>query len=359
MTKKILILGGYGNCGRRIAEILAQDPDTECVIGGRDVRRGQVVAAELKVPFVAVDASRLTSLNAALDGVFAVVNACGPFQAHDYGVAERCARRGVHYVDMANEWSYIQGIQGLTARAREGGATLVSGAGCALTFSSALVAAVSDAFDTIEKIEVAVLSGNRIPHGPASVRALLLAQGRRVRIRVGDEWREVPGFTQGRTVVLPKPFGRHRLYMTDAPEVDVLAKRYDATVTYRTGFELSFLNRGHAWLGVLHRWGVLADPTRYARGLYAIQKSLRRFGQASFGLSVVLHGQHKGQSIVRRAGLVSQNDGFSVQCAPAVALVRKWLAGGATPGAFSCDSVLTFQDMMQELKMRHVVLQLS
>ncbi len=359
MTKKILILGGYGTCGRRIAEILMQEPDAECVIGGRDAVRGQAVSAALGIPFVAVDIERQASLNGALDGVFAVVNTCGPFRPHDYVVAERCARRGVHYVDMADETSYILGIEGLSGRAIEGGVSVVSGAGSGLAFSSVLAAAIAPGFDAIAEIEVAMLSGNRNPRGLASVRALLAAQKRRARLYEGGAWHEVPGYTKGRTVALPEPFGRHRLYVTDAPEIEILGKRYGAGVTYRTGLELAVLNRAHAWLGSLNRLGVIADPARYAKSLHAVQKGLRRFGKAAFGLRVVLRGERGGEPLVRKAALVACEDGLSALCTPAVALVRKWMAGGGEPGAFPCSSVLTLADMTCEWTMQHVVLQLS
>ncbi len=359
MTKKVLILGGYGTCGRRIAEILRQDPQAECIIGGRDLSRGRDVSAMLGVPFVAVDMQRQSSLNAALEDVFAVVNTCGPFRPHDYMVAERCARRGVHYVDMADETSYILGMQALAARAIEGGATVVSGAGSAVAFSTVLAAVVAPAFDVITDIEVATLSGNRNPRGLASMRALLATQNRPARIYERGAWHEVPGYTKGRTVALPRPFGRRRLYVTDAPEIEILGRHYGAGVTYRTGFELTVLNRAHAWLGALSRLGVIPDPARLATGLHMAHRGLRRFGKAAFGVRVVLRGERGGQPLVRSAALVAPDDGLSVLCTPAVALVRKWMAGAGEPGAFACSGLLTLSDMTHEWTMRQVVLQLS
>ncbi len=359
MTKKVLVLGGYGTCGRRIAEILAQDPAVECVIGGRDVRRGQAAASQVGVEFVVVEAQRAASLNAALDGVFAVVNTCGPFHWRDYTVAERCARRGVYYVDMADDRSYILGIRDLSQRAVEGGVALVSGAGSALTFSSVLAEAVAPAFDVIERIDIAMLSGNRNPQGPASIRSLLATQGQAVRICERGRWREAPGFSRARAIDLPVPFGRCRLYARDAPEVEILSARYGAAVTYRTGFELPLLNRGHAWLGSLNRWGLIRDMGRLAGVLQVAQKGLRSFGQAAFGLTVVMTGQSGGRSVARTASFVAREDGLSFRCIPAVGLVRKWIAGDAEPGAFPCAGLLTLQDLAYDLKRRDVVLQLS
>lgn len=357
--KKVLVLGGYGTCGRRIAEMLTQDPAVECVIGGRDVRRGQAVAAEVGVEFVAVEPQRAASLNASLDGVFAVVNTCGPFHWRDYAVAERCARRGVHYVDMADERSYILGIQDLAPRAVEGGATLVSGGGSVLAFSSVLAETVAPAFDRIEQIDVAVLSGNRNPQGLASIRSSLQTQGQPVRVCERGRWRDAPGFSCACSIDLPVPLGRHRLYARDAPEIEILSRRYGAPVTYRTGFELSLLNRGHAWLGSLNRWGLIRDLGRFAKVLGAVQNGLRGFGQAAFGLTVVVSGQSAGRFVIRTAGLVAREDGLSMRCVPAIALIRQWIGGGGEPGAFACAGLLTLQDLSYDLKRRNVVLQLS
>ncbi len=359
MTKKVLVLGGYGACGRRIAARLARDPGVECVIGGRDVRRGQEAADALSVSFATVDIRRPTSLNAALDGVFAVVNACGPFLWRDYAIAERCARRGVHYVDMADDASYMLGIQTLAGRAREGQVALVSGAGSALAFSSVLAETLSAEFDVIHAIDIAQLSGNRTPRGPGCVRSLLSAQRRRVRLFERGQWREVPGFSRGRTVEMPKPFGKRRLYMVDAAETEFLGKHYQAPVTYRTGLELAVLNRGHAWLASLNRHGLVQDTGRFAGLLHGLQHALRGFGVAAFGLTVVMSGERSGRALVRRAALLAREEGHAAGCIPAIALVRKWAAGGGVPDATPCYGVLSLQDMTEELAGQGAVLQLS
>ncbi|MHB1566576.1 MAG: saccharopine dehydrogenase family protein [Acidiferrobacter sp.] len=360
MTKKILVLGGYGVCGSHISRVLARDPQIACVIGGRDVRRGQAAAAAIGATFVAVDIRRLAALNAALDGVFAVVNACGPFHWHDYAAAERCARRGIHYVDLADDRAYILGIDALSTPARENGAQVVSGGGSTLALSCALADTVGTAFDVVKTIDVAVLSGNGNVRGRAGVQALLYQQGTPVRIRAGAQWREVGGWSHGRTVELPAPFGRRRLYMADAPEMAIFPQRYGADVTYRTGLELSYLNRGLAALGSLSRFGIIGDLPGWAGLVHGIHRRLRRLGGTAFGLMVVMRGERDGQPLTRRAGLMAREGGLSVSCAPVVALVRKWVAqGSVAPGAGPCVGLVNWDDLACELRARNVVLQLS
>ena len=57
MAKRLLILGGYGNTGRLIAECLLQETDVALVLAGRSLERASALAAELdsrcEVPRVA------------------------------------------------------------------------------------------------------------------------------------------------------------------------------------------------------------------------------------------------------------------------------------------------------------------
>lgn len=358
--KKVLVLGGYGVCGSHISRALIRDPRITCVIGGRDVRRGQAVAAAMGATFVAVDARRPAALNAALDGVFAVVNACGPFHWHDYAAAERCARRGIHYVDLADDRAYILGIGALNTPAREHGAQVVSGGGSALALSCVLADTLATAFDVVKTIDIAALSGNGNIRGRAGVQALLYQQTTPVRIRAGTRWREVSGWSHGCTVELPRPFGRRRLYMVDAPEMAIFPQRYGAEVTYRTGLELRYLNRGLAALGSLSRLGLIGDLPGWAGLIHTVHRRLRRLGGTAFGLIVVMRGERNGQPLTRRAGLIAREGGLSVSCAPVVALIRQWVAqGSVAPGAGPCMGFLNWNNLASELAANHVVLQLS
>nr|MDA8390977.1 saccharopine dehydrogenase NADP-binding domain-containing protein [Gammaproteobacteria bacterium] len=192
MTRKVLVLGGYGACGSHISRLLARDAAVDCVIGGRDTVRGEALADELGAGFVSVDIARPGSLNAALEGVFAVVNACGPFHWQDYTVAERCARRGVHYVDLATDRGYVLGITKLSPQAAGSGAAVVSGGGSLLPLSAVLMDAVVDPFDSIDRIEIAVSYGRGCPRGLAAMRALLYGQRVPAQVHEGGAWRQAP-----------------------------------------------------------------------------------------------------------------------------------------------------------------------
>src|SRR5688572_27719824 len=96
----VLILGGYGNFGKRIALGLAQY-NIPLIIAGRSQDKAEALAAQLRregssdIRAVAMDAeSNLeTHLQALKPAV--VVNTCGPFQNKDYRIAEACIRQKI------------------------------------------------------------------------------------------------------------------------------------------------------------------------------------------------------------------------------------------------------------------------
>src|ERR1700731_2309511 len=103
---EVLILGGYGNFGKRISMALARH-HVPIIIAGRALDKARDLAAQIHV-----DLPEAEIKSAALDvecdldeylydtkpGV--VVNTCGPFQGKNYDVAQICIRHKTHYIDL-------------------------------------------------------------------------------------------------------------------------------------------------------------------------------------------------------------------------------------------------------------------
>ncbi|MEJ2132033.1 MAG: saccharopine dehydrogenase NADP-binding domain-containing protein, partial [Gammaproteobacteria bacterium] len=95
MTTRVLVLGGYGNFGKRICESLAGESGVELVVAGRNLAKAQRLCDVLaKDP----DGASMQSIEIDIDAVdFAaalgraepdvVVHTCGPIQGQDHRVA--------------------------------------------------------------------------------------------------------------------------------------------------------------------------------------------------------------------------------------------------------------------------------
>ena len=160
MTFRVVVLGGYGHFGGRIARTLAGDADMEVIVAGRDATRAADAAADISlaggrnVDAAAIDATgrdlaqRLRALEPQL-----VVNACGPFQHRDHGVARAALTVGAHYVDLADARRFVSGIRAIDDAARSRDRLVVSGASSVPGLSGAVVDAFAHEFDALASIE--------------------------------------------------------------------------------------------------------------------------------------------------------------------------------------------------------------
>ena len=102
MLPNILILGGYGNFGKRISETLAKHANISLLVAGRNLEkanqlceklRAESCQAELKP--IALDIfsndfpQQLKNLHP-----FLVIHTSGPFQGQDYRVPQACIDAG-------------------------------------------------------------------------------------------------------------------------------------------------------------------------------------------------------------------------------------------------------------------------
>lgn len=301
---------------------------------------------------VTVNASEPASLRRALDGVFAVVNAAGPFQGRDYTVAETCAGLGIHYVDLSDARAYVDGITRLQRRAQQKECLIVSGAGSVPAVSTALVDMLAPEFDQIGEIHVSQSQGNRSPLGVATLRAILSYTGVSLRIKEHNRWRYAYGWSEPKVTRFPRPVGKRRVYLCDVPDLDIFPARYGAhTVSFRAGFELGLFNRGLALLGRMRRWGWIKNPAGWAPLLTVTGRLFRGFGGVAGGMQVRVRGRRHGQEIEHTASLLARDaSGPDIACSPAVALIRKWVEHGVPEtGALPCVGLLTWDEIRAEL----------
>ena len=351
MTKRILVLGGYGTFGRRISQAIAAIPDVTCVIGGRHPEKaGQ--PREANTSLVAVNVNDPASLRRALEGVFAVVNTVGPFQGREYTVAETCAGMGIHYVDLADARAYVDGITRLQRRAQQKECLIVTGASSVPAVSAALVDLLAPEFDRIEAIHTCISPGNKNPRGLATVRAILSYTGSPLRIKDQDRWRYTYGWSEPEVVTFPEPVGKRRVYLCDVPDLDIFPVRYGATsVSFRAGLELNVFNYGLALLGKWKRHGGIKDLPRWAPSLITLSNLFRHRGSVAGGMRVQVRGQKHGKELTQTVYLIARDaNGPAIPCSPAVALIRKWVTQGVPlTGAVPCVGLLAWEEIKAEL----------
>ncbi len=355
---RVLILGGYGVFGSRIARLLSKDGRLHVIIAGRREARARALGRELEQGNAVAEISplgldRRSDLRAALSehDIDLVIDASGPFQDLDYRVPEACIANGVDYCDIADGRKFVYGFDQLNDAAGSAGITAITGVSTTPALSSAVVDHLSQGMSSIEQIAVGVTPGNRAPRGLSVVKAILSYAGQKIPRWQDSAWHSTFGWQDLQRIEVG-PLGRRWFSACDAPDLSLFPQRYAGvrTVTFHAGLELSVLHLGLWVLSGLVRSRIISSLKPAARSLKAMADLLRPFGSDRGGMFVRITGRDgKGASIEKKWALVAASgDGPWVPALAAVILTAKLASNKvAFRGAGPCVGLIDLLDFEQ------------
>ena len=350
---KILILGGYGVFGGRLARLLA-DTDLTILIAGRDMAKAQAFCATFKGQARPVQTSRATiaqALKAHRPDI--LIDASGPFQDYGpapYSVLQACIDSATNYLDFADGADFVGGVSQFDASARAAGIFALSGVSSFPVLTAAVLREMAKTMD------IAQVIGGIAPSPHAGVglnvlRAVLGYAGAPVRlIRDG-----LPASGRGladthrHTVAPPGAMPLHNTLfsLVDVPDLRAIPA---AMPQIRS-----------LWMGAgplpepLHRLLITLARLRAALRLpslsplaplaHAVLNALK-YGEHRGGMFLQAHGTRGGQPVTRSWHLLAEgDDGPLIPSMAIEALVRQCQAGKPPePGARSGIDALSLAD---------------
>lgn len=350
---RVLVIGGYGFFGRRLAQRLARDPGLEVIVAGRSLAQARSTAAEVSqaggalfgaaaldtsAPMLASDLAKLEP--------DVVVLSSGPFQGAGYQVARACIAARAHYVDLSDGREFVAGIPMLDAEASAAGITVVSGASSVPALSSAAADRLARGFVSVQRIDIGISPGNRTERGLSTMQAVLGYCGRRLPDMDG-----LPtyGWSGTHRHAYPAPIGTRLLSPCDVPDLALLPARYAGapSVRFGAGLELALLHRGMNVMAWLARRGVVRDWSRHAARLKRVADRLRGWGSDAGAMHVQVSGTSlDGRATTRCWHLVATDgDGPYVPTLAAAAWLQKLKNGSVQwRGAKACVGLLSLDD---------------
>lgn len=351
MNRSVLILGGYGNFGKRIARALVKAA-VPVIIVGRDQAKTDALTAELGplACAAAFDVNLDLAVQLASLQPCAVVNTCGPFQNADYRVAETCIAQNVHYIDLADGRDFVTGITALDAAAKAKGVSVVSGASTVPGLSSAVLEHFKYEFASIDSLRFGISPGQKAERGLATTQGILTYVGKPLAPFAGHArafgWQhihrqEYPGL------------GKRWMANCDIPDLDVLPAHYGIrSICFSAGLELTPLHLGLWALSWLMRLGLPLNLPKHAPVLLSASNWFDRFGSADGGMHVIIEGKAPDGSPHERQWFIIAKDGYGpyIPTIPAIVLAKKIASGlQVTPGALPCVALVTLPEYLAEL----------
>ncbi len=235
--KRILIAGGYGLVGRRIAAELA--PDYQVIVAGRHLEQAEATAAAIGrgVRGCELDVTVEASIAAALDGI-ALVMSC--IDQPRRGLLHAAIERGLLYTDITPHLTELgrgAAYDEISAAARASGARVVLGTGIVPGISNVVVRALANALGGADVIETSLLLSASDAAGPASFDYFLKELTMPFEVHVNGADRPAYAFSNPRVIEFPSPFGPRSAYLFPFSD-QVLYPRTLGAQTVRTRLAL-------------------------------------------------------------------------------------------------------------------------
>jgi hypothetical protein len=336
----VLILGGYGTFGGRLACLLAGEQRLTIVIAGRSLQRAQEFCAALRAGATLTPAAfdREGDLDAQLGRLApdVIVDASGPFQGYPdrYRVVRAAIAGGIHYLDLADGSDFVKGIAQFDAPARERSLFILSGVSSFPVLTAAVTRRLSQDMSRVDSITGGIAPSPYAGVGQNVIRAIASYAGKPVKLLRDGKPAAGYGLAESRrhTVAPPGrvPLHNIRFSLVDVPDLRVLPDLWPGLRS--------------VWMGagpvpeILHR---LLNVCALAVRLKLIPSLLPLAGLMHRATNVLRWGEHRGGMFVAVAGadkegarierswhlLAEGDDGPLIPSMACEAIIRRCLDG--------------------------------
>ncbi|MQA66360.1 MAG: saccharopine dehydrogenase [Alphaproteobacteria bacterium] len=352
--RPVLILGGYGNFGKRIAQALTKSK-VPVIIAGRSREKANALKQELGPRFLDTACfNAFTELDEELKKLnpSVVINTCGPFQNSNYSIAESCIGHGVHYIDLADGRNFVTGIVTLDQAARQNKVVIISGASTVPGLSSAVLENFRHEFSRIDSMTFGISPGQKAERGLATTQSILSYVGKPLKPFSGQGsvaygWQDL--YRQEYPEI-----GKRWMANCDVPDLDLLPKHYGVgSIRFSAGLEISVLHIGLWGLSWLVRAGVPLNLPHLAAPLLKVSNWFNGMGSADGGMHVIITGRDRdGRPHSRTWFIIAfDGDGPYIPTIPAVILAKRLAQQRMSlVGAMPCVGMVPLDDYLAELR---------
>lgn len=367
---KVLIIGGYGTFGGRLAELLSDEPRVTLVIAGRSKAKAEAFCEETpgraSIEPAALDRDRKLATRIADLAPDVVVDASGPFQAYGkepYRVVKAALLAGADYLDIADSSDFVREIAQFDAAAKKKGKFALSGLSTCPVLTAAVVRQLARDLKSVDSIAGGIAPSPRAGLGRNVVRAVASYAGKPVRIRRGGGTAMARPFTETKryTVAPPGavPLESIEFSLIDVPDLTLLADLWPdvKSVWFGLGPLPASLHRCLRWLAQGVRRRLIPSLAPFVPLMHATIKWLG-FGEHRSGMFVEIEGRHADGSAAKRSWhLIAEGDeGPNIPAMAAEVVIRKVLDGrGPAPGARPAVGELELADYERAFARRAIV----
>ncbi len=355
----VLIVGGYGTFGGRLAQLLADDRRLTLLIAGRSRAKAEAFCAALpagaaRTP-VAFDREADVERQLREIAPDVVVDATGPFQLYagdPYRVVRAAVALGIDYLDLSDGTDFVKGIKQFDDAARQRGVFALSGVSSFPALTAAVVRRLSADLAQVERIFAGIAPSPLVHVGTNVIRAIASYAGKPLALLRDGRAATAHALIDAMhfTIVPPGrlPLWRRRFTLVDAPDLQILPELWPGLRAIWTGVGTApaIGHRAVSALAWAVRFRILPSLSPFA-ALMDRAARLLRWGEHRGGMFIAVHGMTiDGEKVERSWHLLAEaDDGPFVPAMAAAAIIGNILTGHPpTPGARAAATDLELAD---------------
>ncbi len=354
--KTILIIGGYGQFGGRLAQRLRGIPDLKVIVAGRTLKKAQILCQKYGGNLTPAAFDLNQNLDAQLSQLnpWSVVDATGPFQpifTSGYPLAKACIKRAIHYIDLSDSGAFTLGITSLHKQALQANICIISGASSVPALSSAVVDAAKKDFSSMDSIEGGISPGGKIDIGMSVTQAVLSYLGKPLKVFRGGTWESETGYSRihKHTIALQGQKPLHRWFgLCDAPDLLLFPDHYLGvkTVRFYGSQELWIIPQSLRCLAWLQQRGIVKTLEARAPFFRWWGTRLGKFASERGGMYMQIKGRDQsGTPSCLQWNLIAENgDGPFIPILAAEILIKRWIENNPQSGARSAVSEIKLSE---------------
>ncbi len=363
---KILVIGGYGNFGRRLVQSLLEHYDHKIVIAGRSIKKAENLASELSLKFNSiVKSAYIDVLSNDLNNILyivkpdLVVNASGSFHFQSnhknrinlksYQVAKACLLAKCHYLDFADNREYVFNFEDtFDEKAKKLGLVFVSGASTVPGLTDAVIQHYLPEFSELTSINYGISPGNKTERGKGTVTSILSYTGKPFNTLKNGQFESIYGWQNLSLYDFGSPIGKRWMSNCDIPDLELLPVKYPElkSVKFQAGLEVSILHLGLWFLSLLSRIGWVKNWSPYANPITIMSEWFSSLGSDCGGMFVILEGVGLDNSDKKINWQLVAEDGLgpNIPTIPIEILIQKLSNYELESGAKSCLGMFSLDE---------------
>jgi saccharopine dehydrogenase-like NADP-dependent oxidoreductase len=355
MGKKVLVLGGQGRIGSRVAQDIASHTDGEVIVTGRQQKRHFL---EDSIRFLAVDLEDGEGLRKAVKNCDLVVHCAGPFHYRDGRVLKVCIEEGVNYIDVSDHCSFYKKVIGYRDQTIKAGVTAILNTGIFPGISNSMVRQGMEKLDEAQKIHLSYVVGGSGGAGLTVMRTTFLGLRGTFEAWIEGKWQQISPYTEREVIEFPQPYGKIGVYWFDVPEAYTFVESFPLqTVITKFGSFPDFYNH-LTWITAHVFPSAWIESSRgiefFSRVSYIMTLITDKFS----GIGVAMHSQITGKKEGKPAQvcstMVHENTALAAGCG--TGSIAQFLLEGRLhkPGIYPVEQVLPTDLFEEAMKSRGI-----